>query len=146
MLKNFFKDKVISTDGDSFGLEQIIDMFEKARCSDLGALFSFFMKKAARVLASEMPQPNDWDKRNGNPHPYNFWSAENLKKYDTLLKNARGIENIGVTGDLFGKDGFEFKLIKGQFNQTELVIWGCVCDKHGRRPPTQAHQAAQGVA
>jgi hypothetical protein len=29
--------------------------------------------------------------------------------------------------------GFEFKLSKGQFNQEELELWGCVCGEFGRR-------------
>ena len=31
------------------------------------------------------------------------------------------------------KNGFEFKLAKGQFNQEELELWGCICGKEGRR-------------
>ena len=29
------------------------------------------------------------------------------------------------------KEGFEFKLTKGQFNQPEIQIWGCVCSADG---------------
>ena len=32
------------------------------------------------------------------------------------------------------KSGFEFKAVKGQYNQAEIVFWGCICDKTGRRP------------
>ena len=32
------------------------------------------------------------------------------------------------------KDGFEFKLKKGPFNQPEIEFWGCVVDGQGRRP------------
>ena len=31
------------------------------------------------------------------------------------------------------KEGFEFKLKKGQFNQHEIVFWGCICDGAGKR-------------
>ena len=40
----------------------------------------------------------------------------------------------GQVLDTAGEDNFEFKLIKGKFNQPEVIIWGCICDKRGRRP------------
>ena len=37
--------------------------------------------------------------------------------------------------------GFEFKLVRGQFNQSEVTLWGSICDGRGRRPqPKQIKQ------
>ena len=44
------------------------------------------------------------------------------------------IQDVNTVLEAAAKDGFEFKLTKGQFNQQVIVLWGCVCDKHGRRP------------
>ena len=29
------------------------------------------------------------------------------------------------------KHGFEFKLVKGQFNQPQVTLWGFICDVKG---------------
>ena len=44
------------------------------------------------------------------------------------------IRHVNQVLDTAGLHHFEFKLVKGQFNQPEIVLWGCICDKHGRRP------------
>ena len=39
------------------------------------------------------------------------------------------------------KHGFEFKLVKGQFNQPQVTLWGFICDGKGRQPqPKQVKQ------
>ncbi len=35
------------------------------------------------------------------------------------------------------KAGFEFKLVKGQFNQPDILFWGCVLDGKGRSVPAK---------
>ena len=51
------------------------------------------------------------------------------------------IRHVNQVLDTAGEDRFEFKLTKGQFNQTEVILWGCICDKRGRRPqPKQIKQ------
>ena len=42
--------------------------------------------------------------------------------------------HVNIVLDRAARDRFEFKLTKGQFNQTEVILWGCICDKRGRRP------------
>ena len=44
------------------------------------------------------------------------------------------IRHVNQVLDTASEDHFEFKLVKGQFNQVEVEIWGCICDKRGRRP------------
>ena len=46
---------------------------------------------------------------------------EHVEDMQELLKEAK-------------KSGFEFKLTKGQFNQPEIELWGCVCGEYGRKP------------
>ena len=49
----------------------------------------------------------------------------------TLRDHIRHVNQVLETA---GLHHFEFKLVKGQFNQKEIVLWGCIYDKHGRRP------------
>ena len=44
------------------------------------------------------------------------------------------IEEVNILNEEARKEGFEFKLKKGQFNQKELEFWGCILDGTGRRP------------
>ena len=44
------------------------------------------------------------------------------------------IHHMEVLAEAAQKEGFEFKLTKGQFNQPEIQIWGCVCSAEGRKP------------
>jgi len=44
------------------------------------------------------------------------------------------VQDVNQVLGAAAQDGFEFKLTKGQFNQEVVVIWGCVCDRHGKRP------------
>ncbi len=40
--------------------------------------------------------------------------------------------------DEAARDGFEFKLTKGQFNQQSVLRWGGVCDNWGASPAAHA--------
>ena len=44
------------------------------------------------------------------------------------------IHDVNTVLEAAAKDGFEFKLTQGHFNQAVIVLWGCVCEKNGRRP------------
>ena len=44
------------------------------------------------------------------------------------------VDDVCLICETAEQHGFELKLKKGQFNQQELELWGCVCDKHGRKP------------
>ena len=49
--------------------------------------------------------------------------------------------HVNIVLDRAARDRFEFKLTKGQFNQSSVVLWGFICDEHGRRPqPKQVEQ------
>ena len=51
------------------------------------------------------------------------------------------VQHVKMVLEEASKVGFEFKLTKGQFNQPEVEVWGCICDKTGRRPkPKQVDQ------
>ena len=40
-------------------------------------------------------------------------------------------EHVNLVLDAAAKDGFEFKLTKGQFNKLEIILWGCRCNGKG---------------
>ena len=44
------------------------------------------------------------------------------------------IEELNILNEEARGDGFEFKLKKGQFNQSSIEFWGCVLDGDGRQP------------
>ena len=54
------------------------------------------------------------------------------------------IEDLDVLCRAARAEGFEFKLVKGQFNQPQIEFWGCVLDGTGRRPqPKKVEQLTQ---
>ena len=50
---------------------------------------------------------------------------------------AEHIEDVNQLNREARKEGFEFKLKKGQFNQAEIEFWGCILSGEGRRPQPQ---------
>ena len=43
------------------------------------------------------------------------------------------IEHLQQVCEVAVAAGFEFKMKKGQFNQSEITLWGCICSATGRR-------------
>ena len=92
-------------------------------------------------------------------------SSSEVRSDYTLLRNKRGeefvspcmddikissatfeehVEEVNLLNKEARKDGFEFKLKKGQFNQKSIEFWGCILDGQGRRPqPKKVEQAGQ---
>ena len=53
-------------------------------------------------------------------------------------------EEVNILNEAARKEGFEFKLKKGQFNQPSIEFWGCILDGQGRRPqPKKIEQLTQ---
>ena len=46
----------------------------------------------------------------------------------------RHIRDMQFLCEKASAEGFEFKLVKGQFNPAEIEFWECICDGTGRRP------------
>jgi hypothetical protein len=44
------------------------------------------------------------------------------------------VEEVNLLNEEARREGFEFKLKKGQFNQPSIEFWGCILDGEGRRP------------
>ena len=54
------------------------------------------------------------------------------------------IEDCKTLMERASESGFEFKLMKGQYNQAEIVLWGSICSGTGRRPmPGKVQQLEQ---
>ncbi len=41
------------------------------------------------------------------------------------------VKHMNIILDKAVKGGFEFELVKGQLNQSDIVLWGCICDSRG---------------
>ncbi len=51
------------------------------------------------------------------------------------------VRHMNIILDQTARGGFEFKVVKGQYNQAEMILWGCICDTNGRWPqPKQIKQ------
>ena len=66
---------------------------------------------------------------------------------DEILVSSLGaeqhIKDCRVLCREAAKDHFEFKCVKGQYNQPEIEFWGCICDGQGRRAqPKKVEQLA----
>jgi len=69
-----------------------------------------------------------------NPHGEEFVSPcmDDIKVSSRTFEEH--VRDVCQVCDEARVDGFEFKLAKGQFNQPEIVFWGCIVDALGRRP------------
>jgi hypothetical protein len=56
---------------------------------------------------------------------------DDLKVSGKKLKEH--IEHMEILCQRAASNSFEFKMKKGQLNQHEIELWGCICDGESRR-------------